>query len=124
MKRLLSTRFWMILFVYISILGFAQYAIAQKNTVKQENYWVGQYRFFDEQSNGRTDAPSDFVDYKITISEKDGQLIADFSWKWMTNEVGKSLDSETEDFKKLPEKIRQDLIAHGRLKNRNQRKPK
>lgn len=45
---------------------------------------------------------------------------AEYTWKWVPNEVGKSLDSSTEEFRKLSEKIRQDLIAPGGLKSRDQ----
>jgi hypothetical protein len=58
---------------------------------------------------------------EVTGLTGEGDTIqAEYSWKWVPNEVGKSLDSSTEEFRKLPEKIRQDMIAPGGLKNRDQ----
>ncbi len=54
------------------------------------------------------------------ITRQNENFQVEFTWKWSPNEVGKSLDSSTEEFTKLPEKIKQDLIAPGGLKSRNQ----
>jgi hypothetical protein len=54
------------------------------------------------------------------ITRQNENFQVEFTWKWMPNELGKSLDSSTEEFAKLPEKIKQDLIAPNGLKSRNQ----
>jgi hypothetical protein len=62
----------------------------------------------------------EFIEVSGLTKQGDNTIIADFSFKWSPNEVGKSLDSSTDEFKKLPDKIRQDLIAPGGLTTRNQ----
>jgi hypothetical protein len=62
----------------------------------------------------------EFIEVTGLTKQNENTVLADFSYKWSPNEVGKSLDSLTEEFRRLPEKVRQDLIAPGGLKNRNQ----
>lgn len=49
---------------------------------------------------------------EITEIRKQGEInvLVEFKWRWKPNQVGKSLDPSTEEFKQLPEKIRKDLI--------------
>lgn len=62
----------------------------------------------------------EFIEVTGLTKQGDNTIIADFSFKWSPNEIGKSLDSSTDEFKKLPDKIKQDLIAPGGLTTRNQ----
>lgn len=62
----------------------------------------------------------EFIEVTGLTKQNENTVLADFSYKWMPNDVGKSLDSSTEEFRKLPEKIRQDLVAPGGLTTRSQ----
>jgi hypothetical protein len=49
---------------------------------------------------------------EVTGITKQGEVnvLVEFKWRWKPNEVGKSLDTTTDEFKQLPEKIRKDLV--------------
>jgi len=53
---------------------------------------------------------------EITGITKQGetQAAADFTYKWIPNELGKTLDPKTEEFKRLPEAIQKDLTGKGK----------
>jgi hypothetical protein len=65
-------------------------------------------------------ASRQFIEITGLASQSENIIQAEFTWKWVPNEIGKSLDAASEEFRKLPEKIKQDLIAPGGLKSRNQ----
>lgn len=48
----------------------------------------------------------EFVAVSGIANQGDAQAIADFTYKWKPNELGRALDERTEEFKKLPEEVR------------------
>lgn len=47
------------------------------------------------------------------------QAAVEFTYKWIPNELGKTLDPTTEEFKKLPIEIQKDLTGKGSESNQN-----
>lgn len=48
----------------------------------------------------------EFVAVSGITKQGDTQAIAEFTYKWKPNELGRNLDEQTEEFKKLPEEVR------------------
>jgi len=48
----------------------------------------------------------EFVAVSGITKQGEAQAIADFTYKWKPNELGRALDERTEEFKKLPEEVR------------------
>lgn len=47
------------------------------------------------------------------------QAAADFTYRWIPNELGKTLDPTTEEFKRLPFEMQKDLTGKGTESNQN-----
>lgn len=56
-------------------------------------------------------AEKEFIEVTGITKQNDNTVQVDYKWRWKPNEIGRSLDSSSEDFKALPEKIKSDLLA-------------
>jgi hypothetical protein len=65
-------------------------------------------------------AEKELTEVTGVTKQGDTVLLVEYKWKWKPNEIGEALDSSTEEFKRLPEKIRSDLLAPEGLKSKNQ----
>ncbi|MGI8469290.1 MAG: hypothetical protein ACR2N3_12645 [Pyrinomonadaceae bacterium] len=51
----------------------------------------------------------EFIEVSGIAKQGETMAIADFTYKWQPNELGKALDEQTDEFKKLPQEIRKRL---------------
>lgn len=65
-------------------------------------------------------AEKEMLEVTGITKQSDSIIQVDYSWKWKPNEIGKALDTSTEEFKRLPEKLKNDLLAPEELKSKNQ----
>lgn len=56
-------------------------------------------------------AEKEFIEVTGITKQSDNTVQVDYKWRWKPNEIGRSLDSSSAEFKALPEKIRSDLLA-------------
>lgn len=56
-------------------------------------------------------AEKEFIEVIGITKQNDNTVQVDYKWQWKPNEIGRSLDSSSAEFKVLPEKIRGDLLA-------------
>ena len=78
-------------------------------TDKGKKYW-GDYELPVQETVIPT-AKKEFINVTgITgLGETDAQV--EFTWRWLPNELGKSLDPSTEEFKRLPENLKTNLTS-------------
>lgn len=62
----------------------------------------------------------EFLEVTGITKQSDTTVQVDYKWQWKPNEIGRTLDSSTEEFNRLPEKIRNDLTAPEGMKSKNQ----
>lgn len=65
-------------------------------------------------------AVKEMIEVTGITKQGDSVIQVEYKWKWKPNEIGRALDSSTEEFKRLPEKTRNDLQAPEGLKSKNQ----
>lgn len=56
-------------------------------------------------------ARRNFIEVTGMIKQGDNQFLVEFWWKWQPNEIGKSLDTTTAEFKSLPLELQQLLTG-------------
>lgn len=56
-------------------------------------------------------AEKEFIEVTGITKQNDNTVQVDYKWRWKPNEIGRSLDSSSAEFKSLPEKIKSDLLA-------------
>lgn len=54
-------------------------------------------------------AMHEFIEITGITKQGENNAIAEFKWKWNPNQIGKSLDQSTEEYKKLPEDLKKKL---------------
>lgn len=60
-------------------------------------------------------AEKEFIEVTGITKQSDNTMQVDYKWRWKPNEIGRSLDSSSAEFKALPEKIKSDLLAPAAL---------
>ena len=53
----------------------------------------------------------EFIEVTGITKQSDNTVQVDYKWQWKPNEIGRSLDSSSAEFKALPEKTKSDLLA-------------
>ena len=56
-------------------------------------------------------AEKEFIEVTGITKQNDNTIQVDYKWRWKPNEIGRSLDSSSAEFKALPEKTKSDLLA-------------
>lgn len=65
-------------------------------------------------------AEKEFIEVTGITKQSDNTIEVEYEWRWNLNEIGRSLDSSSAEFKSLPEKIKSDLLAPGGMISKNQ----
>ncbi len=67
--------------VFIACFAFCSTPLIKaqtsQNTTPSVNNWIGEYEFFDSPKTARRNTPTPSVVYKITVYEKNNQLLAE-----------------------------------------------